>query len=42
MKTKYILKVNAGEYQANSLFKLFIEVITHRFWHLKTHGKWMD
>lgn len=42
MKSKYILKVSAGEYRADSLFKLIVEVLTHRFYHLRNHGKWMD
>lgn len=39
---KYKLVVKDGEYYANSLLELYWEVIKHRFWHLKTDGKWMD
>jgi len=42
MRSKYILKVSAGEYRADSLFKLIVEVLRHRFYHLKKDGKWMD
>jgi len=40
MKMK--LTVKEGTYEADSLFNLIIEVLKHRFWHLRTHGKWMD
>jgi len=40
MKMKLIVK--EGTYEADSLFNLIIEVLKHRFWHLRTHGKWMD
>jgi hypothetical protein len=42
MKTNFKLTCKAGTYEANTFFKLVIEVLKHRFWHLKTHGKWMD
>lgn len=42
MKAKYHLKVKGGFYEADNLFVLIAEVLKHRFWHLRTHGKWMD
>lgn len=43
MKSKYyILHTTAGSYEATSLWGLFVEIMKHRFWHLRTHGKWMD
>jgi hypothetical protein len=39
---KFRLVVAEGEYQSDSLFALILEVLKHRFWHLRTHGKWMD
>lgn len=36
------LIVKAGEYEADTLFSLIIEVLKHRTWHLFNHGKWMD
>ena len=39
---KFKLICDAGIYEADSLTDIVIEVIKHRFWHLKTHGKWMD
>jgi hypothetical protein len=42
MKSKYILHVSAGTYEADTLLGLFFEVISHRFHHLINHGKWMD
>jgi hypothetical protein len=42
MKYKYKLEVTEGEYYSNNLCLLIIEVLRHRFWHLRKHGKWMD
>jgi hypothetical protein len=42
MKKKFKLIVNEGYYETNSFFELIIEVLKHRFWHLRKHGKWMD
>ena len=39
---KYKLVTQAGEYYANSLWSLFSEIISHRLWHLRKQGKWMD
>ena len=39
---KYKLVTAAGEYYANSLWSLLSEIISHRLWHLRKHGKWMD
>ena len=41
-KKYYILHTIAGTYEAESLWTLFLEIIKHRFYHLKNHGKWMD
>ena len=38
---KLIVK-GVGAYEADTLFKLIIEVLKHRTWHLFKHGKWMD
>lgn len=42
MRSKYILKVPAGDYEADTFFGLIFEVLTHRFHHLIIDGKWMD
>lgn len=42
MNSKFKLICDAGSYEADSLFSLLVEVLKHRFWHLRTHGKWMD
>jgi len=42
MKPKFKLTCKAGTYEADTFFALIIEVLKHRFWHLRTHGKWMD
>jgi hypothetical protein len=42
MNHKFILKVENGEYYADTFWELIIEVLKHRFWHLINHGKWMD
>jgi hypothetical protein len=39
---KFRLIVEEGEYEADSFSSLILEVLKHRFWHLRTHGKWMD
>jgi hypothetical protein len=36
------MECEAGVYEADTFFGIFIAVIRHRFWHLMTHGKWMD
>lgn len=41
-KYNYILKVEAGEYYANTLWGLFTEIMKHRFHHLFNHGQWID
>jgi len=41
-KAKFTLEVKEGFYYADTFFKLIIEVLKHRFWHLRNHGKWMD
>jgi hypothetical protein len=40
-KFKLIVK-DAGVYKCDSLVSLIIEVLKHRFWHLRTEGKWID
>jgi hypothetical protein len=40
--THYTLHVNAGIYEADTLFGLIWEVISHRFYHLIKDKKWMD
>ena len=42
MKPKFKLTCKAGTYEADTFFALVIEVLKHRFWHLRMHGKWMD
>lgn len=42
MKSKFVMECAAGTYEANSFLKLVIEVVSHRLWHLRKHGKWMD
>ena len=42
MKQKFKLITKAGIYKNDTFFKLVIEVLKHRFWHLRTHKKWMD
>ena len=42
MKAKFKLTCKAGIYEADTFFELVCEVLKHRFWHLRTHGKWMD
>jgi hypothetical protein len=37
---RYDCKV--GFYESDSLFGLIWVMLTHRFWHLRKHGKWMD
>ena len=36
------LIVKGGEYEADTLLSIIIQVLKHRFWHLRKHGKWMD
>ena len=39
---KYTLLVAEGSYFAQSLWGLFVEVITHRWFHLKRGEGWVD
>lgn len=41
-KSYYKLKVPAGTYESNNIFKLLWEVFKHRCWHLIKHKKWID
>ena len=38
---KYKLVVKEGEYYGDSLLTLYWQVIKHRLWHLRKHGKWI-
>ena len=38
---KLIIK-GVGSYEADTFWKLIIEVLKHRTWHLFNDGKWMD
>jgi len=42
MKSNFVLKVKEGTYEADTFFALVVEVLKHRFWHLRNHYKWMD
>jgi hypothetical protein len=42
MKPKFRLEVEAGVYETDTFWQLIIEVLSHRFWHLRKHGKWID
>jgi len=41
-KYKYTLLVGEGVYFASSVWGLFVEAITHRFWHWKAGDGWVD
>ena len=41
-KSYYKLKVPAGTYESNNIFKLLWEVFKHRGCHLIKHKKWID
>ena len=41
-KYKYKLNVKAGAYFANSLPKLFFEMLKHRLWHFRRGDGWID
>jgi hypothetical protein len=36
------LITEAGTYEADTFWQIIIEVLKHRFWHLRKHGKWID
>lgn len=42
MKAKFRLECAAGIYEADSFWGIVKEVLSHRFWHLRKHGKWID
>ena len=42
MKSKFKLITKDGFYESDTFFQLVVEVLKHRFWHLRTHGKWID
>lgn len=39
---KFKLIVKAGVYETDTFWQLIIEVLKHRLWHLRMHGKWID
>lgn len=39
---KFKLITKAGIYKSDTFLQLIIEVLKHRFWHLRKHGKWID
>ena len=39
MKANFKLLTKAGTYEADSFFQLILNVLIHRFWHLRNHGK---
>ena len=41
-KSYYELKVPAGTYTTDNIFRLMWEVFSHRCWHLWKHKRWMD
>ena len=38
----YKYECSAGVYESDTLFGLLWEMLKHRFWHLRKHGRWMD
>lgn len=42
MKAKFKMTCKAGIYESDTFLNLIIQVLKHRFWHLRTHGKWID
>jgi len=38
----YKYECDAGVYESDTLFGLLWEMFTHRLWHLRKHGRWMD
>lgn len=36
------LITKAGIYETDTFWQMIIEVLRHRFWHLKTERKWKD
>ena len=38
----WIYKTKAGSYKEDTLVKLLISIVKHRFHHLRHDGKWMD
>ena len=42
MESKFKLIVSAGIYEADTFWQLILQVLKHRFWHLRKHGKWID
>lgn len=40
--SKYKLNVKEGVYYSNNLIHLIFLVLSHRFWHFRKHGKWID
>lgn len=42
IRTMYKYECKTGVYESDTLVGLLWEMFTHRLWHLKEHGKWMD
>ena len=42
MRPKFKLVCAAGTYETDTFWQMIVEVLKHRFWHLRFHGKWMD
>ena len=38
----WIYKTKAGTYTEDTLLKLLVSIVKHRFHHLVNDGKWMD
>jgi hypothetical protein len=36
------LETEAGTYEADTLFRLLVEVFRHRFWHWRRGDGWVD
>lgn len=36
------LITKAGVYETDTFWQMILEVLKHRFWHLKKEGKWKD
>lgn len=39
---RYRMECEAGYYESSSWIRLGWLIFTHRFWHFRKHGKWMD
>ena len=41
-KSKYKLVTEYGHYESDNLFLLFVEILSHRIYHLLKDGEWRD